>query len=217
MKLYYFQGRYRGETIRLAFELAGAAYEDIYLISHEQWVSLPLTYKQAPALQLESGQVITQSKAILGFIGRKFGLLPLDIEDAARVEELVEAAADVDTEIGKAFTTDQAKRDEVIKALPGVLDRWLSVWERIVKDKNVFVTDKHTLADAAIFRSLEDLIDLVPHALDSYPELSRFRQVTANLKAINDYMSSSRRNTMPKSAEDVSKLFALWLPVIRGP
>ena len=216
MKLYYFQVRLRAETIRIALELANADYEDNYVKDHETWMSLNRTYGQLPILVLDDGSVLTQSRTILSYVGRRFGLYPTDFMEAARVDELIDSSSDVEAEIGKAGVTDEEKRNGVLAGLVGVCGRWLKVWESLIKDKEHFVGQKHSIADVAVFRVLEELCDEVPEALKEYPELDRFRNAFKSIEGVNSYFNSGRRNVLPKSAKEVAEMWSQFGPIIRG-
>ena len=106
-KLYYFNGKGRGEVIRLIFAAAGQKYEDIR-IEGADWPEYkpksPLG--QAPFLEVfYNGKVlqIAQSLTIARFLARKFGLAGKTLEEQVEVEMYGDQIADLLSEIYKFY------------------------------------------------------------------------------------------------------------------
>lgn len=76
MKLYYFDVPARGEAIRMLLRHAQVPFEDVR-VTFADWPKLKNTFegKQLPVLEFE-GKRYAQSKAILEFLGAKYGYLP---------------------------------------------------------------------------------------------------------------------------------------------
>lgn len=86
----------RGEEVRLALSIAGLPFED-NRIDRASFAQLKpqLPFGSVPTLDIEGRGVFAQSNAILRLIGRQNGLYPEDLYEAARHDELMEAAEDL--------------------------------------------------------------------------------------------------------------------------
>ena len=80
-KLYYFDLYGKGECIRMALHHAKIDYEDIR-VTFESWGELKASGKfpfgQLPMLELADGTVMTQSVAIMNYLGAKHNIRPQD-------------------------------------------------------------------------------------------------------------------------------------------
>ena len=105
LKLTYFDAPVsRGEECRLALFVAGADFEDKRL-ERSAWLALkPLTpFGSLPILEAEGKPTVSQSNAILGYVGRQYGLLPSDAWETLRLESILCAAEDLRAAISKTF------------------------------------------------------------------------------------------------------------------
>lgn len=110
-KLTYFDApTSRGEECRLALFVAGADFIDNRL-QRSEWAALkPNTpFGSLPIFELEGKPVVSQTNAILGYVGRNYGLLPKDEWEALRLESLVGAAEELRTTISATFGIDDAE------------------------------------------------------------------------------------------------------------
>src|SRR5690242_19541312 len=88
--------RSRGEECRLALFLAGVDFEDRRMTTKEWAVFKPKTpFGSMPVFEIEGKPPVSQSNAILGYIGRPYGLLPKDDWEAMRLESLLSACEDL--------------------------------------------------------------------------------------------------------------------------
>ena len=82
MKLYYFDMYGRAEPIRMLLHLAGEKYEDIRVDQDEGFDKLlkenKLEFGQVPVLELDDGTILSQSWAIMRYLGLKYKLIPTD-------------------------------------------------------------------------------------------------------------------------------------------
>jgi len=81
IKLYYFDLYARGEVMRMALWKAGVEYEDIR-VTGDSWKALKESgdceFGQVPMLELEDGTRLTQSRAIMNYLGATYKLMPED-------------------------------------------------------------------------------------------------------------------------------------------
>jgi glutathione S-transferase len=133
-KLTYFDApTSRGEECRLALFLAGVDFED-NRIPRSAWPALKPTtpFGSLPVFEVPGRPAVSQSNAILGHIGRRYGLLPTDEWEALRVESLLSAAEDLRHAISKTFGIQDAeelkrKRAELVE---GPIATWAASMEK---------------------------------------------------------------------------------------
>ncbi|WP_448247983.1 glutathione S-transferase [Thalassotalea agariperforans] len=143
----------RAEPIRLALHLAGINFEDHrfpFSDFAQEREQTPLG--QVPILTLD-GKKITQSNAILRYVGKQAELYPSDIYQALLCDEILDAAEDCINKIVATFplTGDYLKtaRDNLIT---GDLTKYLRFIESklIEQGGEYFVAQKLSIADLKI-------------------------------------------------------------------
>ena len=103
-KLTYFDAAAsRGEECRLALFVAGVDFDD-NRIARSTWLALKPTvpFGSLPIFELPGKPALSQSNAILNYVGRSHGLLPKDEWEASRLISLMCAA--------RAITPSKAPR-----------------------------------------------------------------------------------------------------------
>jgi glutathione S-transferase len=101
---YFDTPRSRGEECRLALFVAGVDFED-NRVARDAWPALkPSTpFGSLPVFELPGKPAVSQSNAILGYVGRRHGLLPSDEWEALRLESLLSAVEDVRHAVTRTF------------------------------------------------------------------------------------------------------------------
>eukprot|EP00931_Biecheleriopsis_adriatica_P088884 TRINITY_DN63110_c0_g1_i1.p1 TRINITY_DN63110_c0_g1~~TRINITY_DN63110_c0_g1_i1.p1 ORF type:complete len:229 (-),score=59.64 TRINITY_DN63110_c0_g1_i1:106-792(-) len=96
-KLIYFNIPGKAEAIRLAFHYAKIPFEDYRFKDRDEFIRMKqsgeLQFGQVPALIVQ-GKTLTQSAAILRYVGKQAGLYPEDPVLAAQVDALMDQEAD---------------------------------------------------------------------------------------------------------------------------
>ena len=89
LKLTYFNIEGAAEKVRLALKLGGLAFEDAR-VDFPNWPALKPTtpYGQVPLLEIDDGPPVTQSFAMLRYVGRLSGLYPDDPLLALHIDEV---------------------------------------------------------------------------------------------------------------------------------
>ncbi|XP_048740717.1 glutathione S-transferase 1-like [Ostrea edulis] len=160
-KLIYFDAKWRGEVIRLAFTAAGQEFED-RRIAGEEWPSIKptLPQNQVPCLQVDD-LLIPQSGAIMRYVGRAFGLYGTNNDESTIIDVILGTAEDFVKNIATMhFEKDETKKAELTRDMEETkLPQLFSVLEKILKENKsageFCVGDKISLADLQIF----DMID----------------------------------------------------------
>ena len=170
-RLTYFDNpRSRGEECRLALFLAGVEFEDVR-IARSAWPALkPKTpFGSLPTFETEGKPTVSQSNAILGYVGRKYGLLPKDEWEALRHESLLSAAEDLRYAVNKTLgiqDQEELKRRRT-ELTEGPLKTWAANMEKQVQGPFVGGSEP-SVADIKLFIVLGWLRGGV---LDPYPKL----------------------------------------------
>jgi len=155
MKLYYFDAAGRAESIRLLLTHAGQQFEDVR-IARDQWPKMKDQFelKQLPCLEID-GKKLTQSYAILEYLGAKFGYLPKNYAKLYNVLFIMNTCEDLMMKTYMATMPmspldEKAKKEalEKLKNVEGPLA--LGAIEKKLKEnccQEFLVGKKYTLAD----------------------------------------------------------------------
>eukprot|EP01127_Copromyxa_protea_P007737 TRINITY_DN17661_c0_g1_i1.p1 TRINITY_DN17661_c0_g1~~TRINITY_DN17661_c0_g1_i1.p1 ORF type:complete len:217 (+),score=47.72 TRINITY_DN17661_c0_g1_i1:115-765(+) len=161
-KLTYFDFAYgRGEAIRAAFRLTGTLFDDSR-VPLEQWPALKEStpFATLPLLEVE-GKTVSQSNAILVYIGKEVGLYPVDNWEAAKVDEVLSFVEELQLSF-KPWRREQEPdlkekyRQELEVAVPRAMDNL----ERLHKDSGCevfWVGDKITVADLKMWSVVDGI------------------------------------------------------------
>jgi len=175
LTLTYFPGRGRAEVSRLLLAEAKVDYADVRVNDNSDLAKAgKLPFGQLPILEWD-GHVVAQSWAIARFLARKNGLYGKTEEDGVFIDQIVDGTADV------AAARNNAKTPEEKATLESTtLPKWLGYFEKLFKSGKgtFFVGDSLTLADIAVFNSLDILVNpehgSYPKCLDSFATLREF-------------------------------------------
>lgn len=155
MKLYYFPGPGRAEAIRLLLTHAGKKFQDIRF-TEEEWKGQKEKFelKQLPVLDYK-GKLLSQSYAILEFLGAKYGYLPKCYEKLYQCMFIMNTTEDLFMKAymaaGQRSPLDPKAKEEAIKKLKEV-DAPIflgAVTKRLKENKtqDFLVGKKYTIAD----------------------------------------------------------------------
>lgn len=202
MKLYYFDIYGRAESLRLLLWHAKAEFEDVRLTPEEfakKKEEGVFEWGQVPVLEVD-GKSLSQSHAILRFLGRKYGYYPTDdIEVAWKIDSALEAIIDLAVAMFKVKNEAEDKKEEAIKAfLTGFLPKWLTIIENRVKNNSSpahLVGDKWTIADFAFnsvlsstfFNEGSEYSTKLQEVINNYPALLAYRE--ESLKELGEYFA----------------------------
>lgn len=178
-KLSYFDSpTSRGEECRLALVLAGVDFED-NRIARSNWPAVKPTtpFGVVPVFEVPGKPPVSQSLAILGYIGRKYGLLPSDEWEAMRLESLMSTVEDLRAEISTTFDIEDPEARQRARAalVEGPIRAWGAAMEKQIKGPFAGGTDI-SVADVKLFIVLgwfkRGVLDHVPTTvLADFPKL----------------------------------------------
>jgi len=116
----------RGEASRLALHLSGIAWTDDRVASGWKARKPETPFGGLPTLAVPGKGVLSQSNAILNYIGRTYGLLPEDPWEAARHDAMMNAIEHLRAEAQATTRPDEdAKRAAREAFAVGYLATWL--------------------------------------------------------------------------------------------
>jgi glutathione S-transferase len=169
----------RGEECRLALFVAGVDFVDHRLASGE-WAALkPKTpFGSLPVLKVAGKPTLSQSNAILTYVGRLHGLHPADAWEAACHEALMASAEELRSAASR--TNELKDNSEKRLAREAFADGPLRAWSQQVQDqvKGPFVGGQHlSVVDIKIYMVMraykQGVLDFIPSTVfDAFPRLS---------------------------------------------
>ncbi|HEY3497841.1 MAG TPA: glutathione S-transferase family protein [Polyangiaceae bacterium] len=183
-RLTYFDSpRSRGEECRLALVLAGVDFEDRRL-AREEWPALKATtpFGGLPIFEIEGKPPVSQSNAILGYIGRRYGLFPQDDWETLRLDSLMAAAEHIRLLISGTF--DIKDKEELAKKRAELADGPIKAWGASLEKQIVgpFAAGSAiSVADVKLFVVAgwlkSGVLDHIPaNVLDAFPKLETLYQ-----------------------------------------
>ncbi|XP_038061241.1 hematopoietic prostaglandin D synthase-like [Patiria miniata] len=187
--LHYFKVHGRGESIRLAFKLAGVDYEERNF-EFADWPKFKPTFptQQVPALEVD-GQMICQSKAILRYLAREFGFYGKTSLDAAFIDQALDTIEDMWSELNVVFHGPPESRPERMERfLKDVVPPIYATLERLLAQEQAgefFVGNSITAADLFFFTAVDmaNHISKGANTLEKCPKLSALKErIAANPK-----------------------------------
>jgi glutathione S-transferase len=189
IRLTYFNFPFwRAETSRLALHIGGVEFEDVRLGGdefREKKAAGVFPYGQLPVLEVD-GEMIAQSVAIAKFCGKVSGLYPKDDLEAAKVDELLDAAGQMTSLVNPSLREKDPEKRAAMREELGkeTFPHWLGLLEKRMGEGEYLVGDSLTVADLAIWRLLGWLCGGV---LDGIPNdlLKSHSRLDAHFKRID--------------------------------
>ncbi len=200
LKLSYFDfDGGRGEPARLALTVGGIAFED-HRIAGKDWPAYrdKTPFQAMPVLEAD-GTVVSQSNAIIRYVGKLAGLYPKDDWQALLCDEVMDACEDIGTQIGNTVDLDgDAKKKAREELAAGPIPRYLEQLQARLKagGGEWFVDRRLTVADLKAFMWIRWLrsgvLDHIPKDIvdKKAPALAKhFERVMAHPKVAAYYAS----------------------------
>mmetsp|Transcript_14137 Transcript_14137/g.18522 ORF Transcript_14137/g.18522 Transcript_14137/m.18522 type:complete len:215 (+) Transcript_14137:20-664(+) len=197
----------RGEPIRMALYYGSIAFEDERLGIEEYLAKKnELPMGQVPVLTIRStGKVISQSAAILRYIGKIAGLYPEDPAAALKCDmimDTVNETADLMRRIRHSPGQEQESKidDQQIKALEDLVEDRLKPFFANIEGQlqaagtNFFLGDQVTICDLCTYEFIRILIqgtlDVSYDARTDFPTLASLYQGIENESRLEPYFHS---------------------------
>jgi len=150
-----------------------------------------VAFPNSPYLIDEENNVrLSQSKAILRYLGRKHGLVGTNEKELQRIDVAEFEEFDIRNsfaELGYNSAFHSLKEGYLAK-----LAIKLKLWSNFIGTSKWIAGDKLTYVDFSLFDILDQVMFLEPKLLDSFPILQEYQKRFASLERIKAYMSSDR-------------------------
>jgi len=208
LKLYYFDIKGKGESIRLICAYSGLKLVDHRFSNRDEFLAIKdssrLPFGQVPMLEIDGKQVMIQSNAIMRYLGKLSGLYPMtDHVLAQRVDAAMDQANDVF--MGSTVLTyglryaielsPEAKEKSYAHFNQTVLPNHLKKVERLFEASTtgwIAGTEKPSPADFVWYCSLTNMaskkeISDKSKSLAEFPKLKAFMQKFESLDEIKQY------------------------------
>ena len=197
LKLSYFDFHGgRAEPIRLALAIGGIAFED-HRFTFPEFAEVRKTtpFGQVPTLHVDGVQV-TQSDAILRYVGKLAGLYPTDAWQALLCDEVAYVVEEAGVKLGPSFSMkgdeQKAARVALVNGSMPVYLGWLQR-QLLAHGGQYFADNRLTVADLKVFVDVRGLnsgrLDHVPADLVEKvaPALNAHMQRIAQTPAVAQY------------------------------
>ncbi|KAK3726352.1 hypothetical protein RRG08_027082 [Elysia crispata] len=195
--LYYFEGRGRGEFIRLCLSAAKIEFKDHFLYERAEFLKLiedgKLLFNQLPLLEID-GKQLTQSNACARYVARKAGLCGKNEDEAVQIDMVSEGGRDFMTPFLPIGFKPEA--DVLADAKKKALPKYMPLFEKIAAANGTgyLVGNSLTLADLSV---LEPLLACVEYfgmeCFNDYPALKKVYETVTGLESISRFLKSSHR------------------------
>ncbi|CAF0871993.1 unnamed protein product [Rotaria sordida] len=198
-KLHYFDGRGRGEAIRLIFAYAGQKFEDVRY-SFDEWPKkkndMPLG--QIPLLET-NGQQFPQSLAIARYVARQCRLTGKDDLESMKCDVIVDTMNEFNQDyyrIRFQIKDENEKQTEKTKFVTKTVPEKVAGLEKLLKmyGNGVWaVGDNVTWADLVIYDTVENLLDMDDQVLNKFSTLKKHREAVEKLPKIAAYLANRKK------------------------
>ncbi len=211
--------RGRGEYIRLMFEAARIPFTEIgdpkllsplvdRMARYGEGGNAPEPVFAVPLVIGPDGVCLSQTNAIMAYLGKKFGFYPSNDYDEAKAMQIVLSVADFHSE-GRAsfhpvdlaasyYTQVEEAKIASAKFASGRFVSWLNHFERLLaantKQSGYFVGDKMTYADIAVFHVMNAAASQFPEAwaIAEIPGIKSFQDRMLQFPPLAEYFQSDR-------------------------
>ncbi|XP_060608473.1 glutathione S-transferase P-like [Ruditapes philippinarum] len=194
-QLLYFPLRGRGQATRYFFVDNGIDFKEVNI--RQDWFE---TYKpqmpfgQAPLLK-DGDFEVAYSSSILRYLGRKHGLYPNDVKEAAKVDMIADHVEDIREPYIKMiyYSYDTEKDDYVKTAIVqlGYVENLLKKWGA------EYISTKISFADYNLFDILDVHVILSPTCLDAFLTLKAYYDRMASRPNLKKYRATEEFKKLP--------------------
>ncbi|CAG5126737.1 unnamed protein product [Candidula unifasciata] len=196
-KLYYFDGRGRGEIVRLALAAADIPFEEELLRKRDDFLKLVdegrLLFHQIPLLEID-GKNIVQVNAIVHYIAKKAGLYGKNLDEEVLIDQYYEGARDfmfAFLPIGFA-----PEKDVLEGPAKKALSKYLPIFEKIASENGSgFLVGKTlSMADVSLLEVLLTAVEYLGiEVLEPYPAVHKLYNGVSSIKQIAAFLKGPQR------------------------
>lgn len=202
-KLYYFDVRGLGETIRLLLHYGNQPFNEERL-TFDSWPQkkASMLYGKVPVLEVD-GKPLAESYPIARYLARQFGLAGKDAWEQAKVDEFADFHKDVANEFGPYFRVavgfQPGDKDKLHKEvfLPAV-DKYFHVYEKKLKESGsgFLLPSGLTWVDFTVAEFFTTMNNMHPESVAKYPEMGKHRQRVHSHPKVKSYVEGRKQSTL---------------------
>ncbi|XP_041354738.1 glutathione S-transferase A4-like [Gigantopelta aegis] len=195
-KLIYFNGRGRGEIVRLTLAATGIQFTEEFLTEPEQFNKLKsdgrLLFGQVPLLEID-GRDIVQTNAIVRYLATK-GNIWGNEHEKVQVDMLYEGSRDFALAFLIIGFQDESKALDAAKST--TMPKYFAIFEEVLnKNGSGYLVGKQlTLADVGLLEPVLIALDYFgEEALKEFPSLKKFHSTMLFNERISSYLKGPQR------------------------
>ncbi|CAG2173804.1 unnamed protein product [Oppiella nova] len=191
-----------GQPIRYLLTYAGVEFVDRRYGSTEDWLldkhALGLQFPNLP-YYIDSDKKLTQSTAIMRYLGRKYGLYAVDGDEPAhRRQDMAEQHI---YDMKSHFHYEILMREDWERRrdayCTGILDNQLNLLAEFLGDNEWLIGDQLSYIDFTAYEVLDWFRVFAPISVDKHPIIGRYLCRFENLGPIAAYRKSSKYKSWP--------------------
>jgi len=199
LKMTYFDGRGRGEILRLIMAKGGVKHDDVRL-TFEQWPEFKgkTPFGGMPVLEI-NGKMYGQGLALAIFLARENKLYGSNNLENLMIDQILMCREDVLVPEAKIkFEKDADKQAELIKEMvANTYPKFFGFFDTVIKDNTSksgwTVGKKISMADLVIYDVTEWIFAMKQEEMTSaYPNIAALRAKVANTSGIKEYLANRK-------------------------
>ncbi|KAM9808568.1 glutathione S-transferase, alpha tandem duplicate 1 [Syngnathus typhle] len=200
VKLHYFNGRGKMESIRWLLTAAEVEFDEFYLTNREQYLKMlddgDLMFQQVPMVEID-GMKLIQTKAILNYIAEKYNLHGKDIKDRVKINMYTEGLMDL-MEMIMILPFSQNTKTKLGNIETKAKERYLPVFEKQLLDHIYLVGGRLSVADVLLMECTLMLEEKFVGILADFPNVKAFQGRMSKNPAISRFLQpGSKRKPQP--------------------
>ncbi|XP_053565045.1 glutathione S-transferase A4-like [Bombina bombina] len=218
VKLYYFNGRGKMESIRWLLAAVGAEFEEVFLETREQYEALSdkaLPFCQVPMAEID-GMKLVYNKAILQYIAGKHNLYGKDLKERALIEIYAEGTNGLmEIIMSYPFLPPEEKETHIDVIVEKAKKEYFPFYEKVLRDhgENFLVGNQFSLADVQLLEAILMVEEHSPDVLSDFPKLQDFKEGISDIPTIKSFLQpGSQRKPPPddKYVESVKSVMHMY-------
>ncbi|XP_048769812.1 glutathione S-transferase 3-like isoform X2 [Ostrea edulis] len=196
--LVYFNGRGRGEIVRMMLAASEIPFTESFLTERKQFENLledgALSFKQVPLLRIDDMELV-QTGAIVRYVARKGGLYSADDKMAAMIDMYYDASRDFQY-IFLTLKFLKTEEQVIADAKAAGDSKYFPALEKRLKENGTgfLVGNSLTLADVGFLEVLLMCIEYGgEHFFDDYVEVQKYYQRLISIPSMANFLKSPFR------------------------
>jgi len=197
MKMQYFDGRGRGEILRLLLAKGGKTYEDAR-VTFPEWPAIKPTtpFGSMPVLTV-NGKQYSQGLALAMYLARECGCYGSTNLENLMIDQILMCREDIivpESKIKLGSGDEAEKKKQFAELEAGVYPKFMGFFNTVIKENKTgwAVGKKMTLADLIIMDVCEWAVSQKATILDAYPELKANIAKTKSDPKIKAYLAQRK-------------------------